>query len=66
MALIEIKTDLSRVAKALERISEALERISPKPEENVKPSTEEDFHVINYEGDFREEEWSNYAPRRNY
>lgn len=65
MALIQITADLSRVAKALERIAIVLERLSPPPsEEPIEPSTEEDITQI-VDNSYTEE-WSNYAPRRNY
>jgi hypothetical protein len=70
MALIEIRADLSRVAKALERMVELLEKMAPPTmyDPNLLPSTEEDFHVISYEvkppGD--DDIWTTYGPRRNY
>lgn len=69
MALIEIKTDLTRVAKALERIADALDRLSPLPVEiTYQPSTEEDVSFIEYEGEATsdDEMWRNYGPRSNY
>ena len=49
MALIEIKTDLSRVAKALERIADALDRAIPKDVPPSQPSTEEDLTILSYD-----------------
>jgi hypothetical protein len=68
MTLIEIKTDLSRVAKALERIADSIERISPPPsDEPIELTTNEDLYnisdnVINVP----DEIWKDYGPRRNY
>jgi len=68
MALIEIRADLSRVAKALERIAKVLERAVPEPNKDVEPSTEEDFHQVGYAlNPMKEDElWTLYGPRRNY
>ena len=68
MTLIEIKTDLSRVAKALERIANVLERIYPEPkDELIELSTDEDIHQIaDNVIHVPDEVWSSYGPRRNY
>lgn len=68
MALIEIRSDLSRLTKAVERIVELLEKLVPEEPPPVEPSTEEDFHEIRYAMNPLNEDdiWTIYGPRRNY
>lgn len=68
MALIQITTDLSRVARELKRIADALDRAFPKYDEDIEPSTEKDIHIIEYEGTKKSDDelWQDYGPRSNY
>lgn len=69
MALIEIRADLSRVAKALEKIAELLERIVPPEAPSFDPSTDEDVYQIpsfDIRPPGEDDLWMTYGPRRNY
>ena len=67
MALLEIRADLSKVARQLERIADLLEEIVHPPIPQIEPSTEEDLG--NYGLDVKEAKtvWDAYdTRRRNY
>jgi len=68
MALIEIKTDLSRLTKAVERIAEALERAFPIPSSSEPSMEDVDFYQLGEEDPAKssDELWRDYAPRSNY
>lgn len=65
MTLIEIKTDLSRVAKALEGIESLLDELLHPTIPQMEPSTEEDIDTyIGGEARDGRTVWDAYNPRR--
>lgn len=67
MTLIEVKTDLNRVAKALERIADLLEMVvNPKQEAPDEISTQEDLGTYVTRTSKDDDAWNAYYPRTNY
>jgi hypothetical protein len=66
MALIEIRTDLSRVVIALERIADLLDEIAHPALPLVEQSGEEDLGSYVTEVEDGRTVWDQYSPRRNY